>query len=98
MIGEIRDLETAEIAFQAALTGHLVLTTLHTNGSVDAIERLLDLGIKPLMITAATNVVVAQRLARRICMNCRQPYVPAADVLRKLRLEADTHPFEHGRG
>jgi type IV pilus assembly protein PilB len=98
MVGEIRDLETAEIAFQAALTGHLVLSTLHTNGSVAAIERLLDLGVKPMMITAATNVVIAQRLARRICMNCREPYVPSASVLRRLRIEADSQTFHHGRG
>jgi type IV pilus assembly protein PilB len=98
MVGEIRDVETAEIAFQAALTGHLVLSTLHTNGSLAAIERLLDLGIKPLMITAATNLVVAQRLARRICMTCREPYEPAHDVLRKLRLEADSYRFQHGVG
>ena len=98
MVGEIRDVETAEIAFQAALTGHLVLTTLHTNGTLAAIERLLDLGIKPLMITTATNLVVAQRLARRICMTCREPYVPAHDVLRKLRLEANSCGFQHGVG
>ena len=98
MVGEIRDLETAEIAFQAALTGHLVLSTLHTNGSVAAIERLLDLGVKPMMITAATNLVIAQRLARRICMNCREPYVPSTGVLRRLRIEADSQEFHHGRG
>jgi type II secretory ATPase GspE/PulE/Tfp pilus assembly ATPase PilB-like protein len=98
MVGEIRDLETAEIAFQAALTGHLVLSTLHTNGSVAAIERLLDLGVKPLMITAATNLIVAQRLARRICMNCREPYLPSPDALRKLHIAADSHEFLHGRG
>ena len=78
LVGEIRDLETAEVAFRAALTGHLVFSTLHTNGSVAAIERLLDLGVKPLLITTATNLIVAQRLARRICMNCREPYVPSA--------------------
>lgn len=98
MVGEIRDLETAEIAFQAALTGHLVLATLHTNGSVAAIARLLDLGVKPLMITSATNLVVAQRLARRICMQCREPYVPSADVLRKLHIEADSLKFSRGGG
>ena len=98
MVGEIRDLETAEIAFQAALTGHLVLTTLHTNSSVAAIERLLDLGVKPLMLTSATNLVVAQRLARRICTKCREPYMPSADSLRKLHIEADGRALQRGKG
>jgi type IV pilus assembly protein PilB len=98
MVGEIRDAETAEIAFQAALTGHLVFSTLHTNNSVAAIERLLDLDVKPLLVTAAINLIVAQRLARRICMKCREPYVPSADVLRKLRVEGDAREFLHGRG
>jgi type IV pilus assembly protein PilB len=98
LVGEIRDLETAEIAVQAALTGHLVLSTLHTNGSVAAIERLVDLGVKPLLLTTATNLIMAQRLARRVCMNCREPYVPSADALRKLAIQADGHEFLHGKG
>jgi type IV pilus assembly protein PilB len=98
LVGEIRDLETAEVAFRAALTGHLVFSTLHTNSSVAAIERLLDLGVKPLLVTAATNLIVAQRLARRICMNCREPYVPSALALRKLHTKAGAHEFQHGRG
>jgi len=98
LVGEIRDLETAEVAFRAALTGHLVFSTLHTNGSVAAIERLLDLGVKPLLITTATNLIVAQRLARRICMNCREPYVPSALALRKLHIRPGGHDFLHGRG
>jgi type IV pilus assembly protein PilB len=98
MVGEIRDIDTAEIAFQAALTGHLVFSTLHTNSSVAAIERLLDLGVKPLLITSATNLIVAQRLARRICMNCREPYTPSAGVLRRLQIEANSYEFQHGRG
>jgi type II secretory ATPase GspE/PulE/Tfp pilus assembly ATPase PilB-like protein len=98
LVGEIRDLETAEIAFQAALTGHLVFSTLHTNGSVAAIERLVDLGVKPLLLTTATNLIIAQRLARRICMKCREPYVPSAGTLRRLRLDAEDHEFQHGRG
>jgi type IV pilus assembly protein PilB len=98
LVGEIRDLETAEVAFRAALTGHLVFSTLHTNSSVGAIERLLDLGVKPLLVTTATNLIVAQRLARRICMNCREPYVPSALALRKLHTKAGAHEFHHGRG
>jgi type II secretory ATPase GspE/PulE/Tfp pilus assembly ATPase PilB-like protein len=97
-VGEMRDLETAEIGFQAALTGHLVFSTLHTNGSLAAIERLLDLGIKPLLVTSATNLIVAQRLARRICMSCRESYRPSASALRKLHLRADSHEFVHGSG
>ncbi len=72
MIGEIRDLETAEIAIQSALTGHLVLSTLHTNDSAGVIPRLLDLGIKPFLLTPAINGIMAQRLVRRLCPNCRQ--------------------------
>jgi type IV pilus assembly protein PilB len=98
LVGEIRDLETAEVAYRAALTGHLVFSTLHTNGSVAAIERLFDLGVKPLLIATATNLIVAQRLARRICMDCRGPYVPSALALRKLHIQAGGHEFQHGRG
>jgi type IV pilus assembly protein PilB len=98
LVGEIRDLETAEIAFQAALTGHLVFSTLHTNGTLATIERLLDLGVKPLLVTSATNLIIAQRLARRVCMNCREPYAPSPDALRKLRITADGHEFQHGKG
>jgi type IV pilus assembly protein PilB len=98
LVGEIRDLETAEIAFQAALTGHLVFSTLHANGTLAAIERLFDLGVRPLAITSATNLIVAQRLARRICMNCRELYEPSAHLLRRLRLDADSHSFQHGKG
>ena len=98
MVGEIRDVDTAEIAFQAALTGHLVFSTLHTNSSVGAIERLLDLNVKPLLITSATNLIVAQRLARRICMNCRESYMPSAEVIRRLQIERNSHEFMHGRG
>ena len=98
LVGEIRDLETAEIAFQAALTGHLVFSTLHTNGSLAAIDRLRDLGLRPLLLTAAINLIVAQRLARRVCASCCEPYVPAPDALRRLRLEADRFVFRRGRG
>jgi len=98
MVGEIRDKETAEIAFHAALTGHLVLTTLHTNSSIGAIARLIELGVKPTMLTAATNLIMAQRLARRICAKCREPYTPTAEGLRKLQLEPNSWTFQHGRG
>jgi type IV pilus assembly protein PilB len=72
MVGEIRDFETAEIAIKAALTGHLVLSTLHTNDAPSTINRLLNMGIEPFLVSSATNLVVAQRLARKICENCRE--------------------------
>jgi type IV pilus assembly protein PilB len=98
LVGEIRDAETAEIACQASLTGHLVLTTLHTNSALGAIERLIDLGVRPWLLTSAINLIVAQRLARRICSNCREPYVPSPGALRRLQIEAADFEFQHGRG
>ncbi|WP_262492516.1 type II secretion system ATPase GspE [Marinobacter sp. AL4B] len=76
MIGEIRDLETAEIAVQASLTGHLVLSTLHTNTAVGAITRLMDMGIEPFLISSSLVGIVAQRLVRVLCDQCREPYIP----------------------
>ncbi|MEK7518854.1 MAG: ATPase, T2SS/T4P/T4SS family, partial [Patescibacteria group bacterium] len=73
MVGEIRDGETAEIATNAALTGHLVLSTLHTNDAAGAIPRLLALGVKPYLLAPALNAIIAQRLVRRICQDCKQP-------------------------
>ncbi|MBC7018237.1 Flp pilus assembly complex ATPase component TadA, partial [Salmonella enterica subsp. enterica serovar Enteritidis] len=72
MVGEIRDFETAEIAVKAALTGHLVLSTLHTNDAPATISRLLNMGVEPFLITASVNLVLAQRLARKVCVDCRQ--------------------------
>src|SRR5213078_811850 len=73
MVGEIRDFETAEIAVKAALTGHLVLSTLHTNDAPSTIFRLLNMGVEPFLITASVNLVLAQRLARRVCVECKAP-------------------------
>jgi type IV pilus assembly protein PilB len=73
MVGEIRDYETAEIAIKAALTGHLVLSTLHTNDAPSTISRLLNMGVEPFLVSASTNVIVAQRLARRVCQSCKEP-------------------------
>ncbi len=73
MIGEIRDFETAEIAVKAALTGHLVLSTLHTNDAPGTVSRLLNMGIEPFMVTASLNLILAQRLARRLCNACKKP-------------------------
>jgi type II secretory ATPase GspE/PulE/Tfp pilus assembly ATPase PilB-like protein len=78
MVGEIRDSETAEIAFQAALTGHLVLSTLHTNGAAAAVTRLLDLGVEPFLVAASVTLILAQRLIRRLCPSCRSADAPTA--------------------
>ena len=84
LLGEIRDFETAEVAFHAALTGHLVYSTLHTNSAVATLSRLLDLGLKPYVIATALEGIVAQRLVRRICPHCRTPYRPDQALLDKL--------------
>ena len=87
MVGEIRDQETAEIALHASLTGHLVFSTLHTNDATGAVARLLDLGVKPFLLAGALRAVLAQRLVRKICSQCRQPVIPTAEELAQLRLE-----------
>ena len=89
LVGEIRDRETAEIAIHAALTGHLVLSTLHTNDAAGAITRLLDMGIEDYLVSSTLLAVLAQRLVRRVCSSCKAPYTPEAQVLRDLRLPAD---------
>lgn len=83
LVGEIRDLETAKIACEAALTGHLVLATLHTNSAPDAITRLTEIGIQPHLLAPAVIGVLGQRLARRLCEHCKEPYKPAESVLRR---------------
>ena len=83
LIGEIRDLETAKIATEAALTGHLVFATLHTNSAAQAIIRLLEIGVEPYMVAPSVIGVLAQRLAARICDNCKEPYQPSRDVVKK---------------
>ena len=80
MVGEVRDLETARVAVQAALTGHMILSTLHTNNAASAVTRLLDMGIEPFLITSTLNAVLAQRLVRRLCEVCREPYSPIAPI------------------
>jgi type IV pilus assembly protein PilB len=84
MIGEIRDFETAEIAIKAALTGHLVLSTLHTNDAPSTITRLLNMGVEPFLVTASVQLVQAQRLVRKICANCKQPTETPKDELKSL--------------
>ncbi len=98
MVGEIRDTETADIAVHAALTGHLVLSTLHTNDAPSAITRLSDMGIEPFLIASSLEGVIAQRLVRKICSNCREPYKPSEEELRELGIEYYEGPFYRGRG
>ena len=99
MVGEIRDEETARVAVQAALTGHLVLATLHTNDAPGAVARLLDMGIEPYLLSSAINGVVAQRLARTVCPNCAGKYIPATNVLRDAGLaDKPGRPFRKGAG
>jgi len=99
MVGEIRDQETAEIAIRAALTGHLVLSTLHTNDAVGAVYRLVDMGVPPYLIAASLNGVVAQRLVRRVCSECAETYAPEAGELKLLRQAGmDVAELTRGRG
>ena len=90
MVGEIRDLETGGIAIKAALTGHLVLSTLHTNTAPETVTRLMDMGLEPFNVASALNLVLAQRLVRRLCAKCKVKYVPDAEELRAAKLTEDT--------
>jgi type IV pilus assembly protein PilB len=87
MVGEIRDLETGEIAVKAALTGHLVLSTLHTNDAPSTINRMTNMGIEAFLVTASLNMIVAQRLVRRICVECKEEYAPGAEALEAIGME-----------
>jgi type IV pilus assembly protein PilB len=99
MLGEIRDLETAEIAVQASLTGHLVLSTLHTNDAVTAVTRIRELGIPSFLISSCVVMAVAQRLVRKICLDCRESYQPDEKILKLLGIdEAPAGGFVHGKG
>ncbi|HEY7728627.1 MAG TPA: ATPase, T2SS/T4P/T4SS family [Candidatus Eisenbacteria bacterium] len=98
MVGEIRDGETAEIAVRSALTGHLVLSTLHTNDAAGALPRLLDMKIEPFLLSSAMAGVVAQRLVRRACEKCRRPVTPPAETLAELGLPAGTKGFVEAPG
>ena len=99
LVGEVRDAETAELALKASLTGHLVLTTLHTNDAVAAVTRLVDMGVEPFLVASSLTLVVAQRLIRRPCVACAAPYVPSARTLALLGLiEADLRDATPMRG
>jgi len=97
MVGEIRDSETAEIAFQAALTGHLVLSTLHTNDAPGALTRLVDMRVEPFLISSSVVGVLAQRLLRRVCKRCAESYVPPEPILRRLGAQPGAK-FKRGIG
>ena len=101
MVGEIRDLETAQIAVQASLTGHVVLSTLHTNDAPGAVTRLIDMGLEPFLISASLEAILAQRLVRRICPSCRTAYEPGHDLIEMLDvdpLEIADKDFFYGEG
>jgi general secretion pathway protein E/type IV pilus assembly protein PilB len=101
MIGEIRDLETASIAINASLTGHLVFSTLHTNDAPSAVTRLIDIGVKPFLVASSTRALMAQRLVRKICKQCAAPKMPSEAELRTLNLDASSIKnanFMAGRG
>ncbi|HEY8749143.1 MAG TPA: ATPase, T2SS/T4P/T4SS family [Tepidisphaeraceae bacterium] len=101
LVGEIRDKETAEIAVQASLTGHLVFSTLHTNDAPSAVARLLDLGLEPFLVTATLEGIVAQRLVRRICLSCKEAYTPSLEQLMELELRPEDvkdRVFYYGKG
>ncbi|MCC7138172.1 MAG: type II/IV secretion system protein [Planctomycetes bacterium] len=101
LVGEIRDLETSQIAVEASLTGHLVFSTLHTNDAPLAVTRLLDLGVEPFLLAATVEAIVAQRLVRKVCNGCRVTYAPSPEVLMELDLRAEQvgdRRFAYGRG
>ena len=101
LIGEIRDKETAEISVQASLTGHLVFSTLHTNDAPSAIARMLDLGLEPFLVTATLEGIIAQRLVRRLCPNCKTEYTPSLEQLMELELrpeDVEGRSFWYGKG
>jgi type IV pilus assembly protein PilB len=102
MVGEIRDLETAQIAVKAALTGHLVLSTLHTNDAPSTIDRLINMGVEPFLLTSSINLIAAQRLVRRICDKCKEPIEVTPEALINLGVDASEaaggFPIFRGRG
>jgi type IV pilus assembly protein PilB len=101
MVGEIRDSETADIAVKAALTGHLVLSTLHTNDAPGAVTRMVDMGIEPFLVSSSVLMVCGQRLVRKICPHCKEALTVPEDVIKRLGLnetEITSNTFYHGRG
>jgi len=101
LVGEIRDKETVEIAIKAALTGHLVLSTFHTNDAPSAISRLIYMGIEPYLLVSSLNLIIAQRLVRKICEHCKEPIELSPEVLKRLKItpqQAKDGKFYHGKG
>ena len=101
MVGEIRDRDTADIAIRAALTGHLVFSTLHTNDAAGAVTRLIDMGIEPFLLASSLEGILAQRLVRKICPKCKAPYQPDEQLLKNLGAAASFDAqmrFHHGTG
>jgi type II secretory ATPase GspE/PulE/Tfp pilus assembly ATPase PilB-like protein len=101
MVGEIRDRETADTAIRAALTGHLVFSTLHTNDAAGAVTRLIDMGVEPFLLASSLEAVLAQRLVRKICLKCKEPYNPDENLLRSLNGSSEIKSgtkFYHGTG
>jgi type IV pilus assembly protein PilB len=98
LVGEMRDRETAEIACQAAMTGHMVLSTLHTNSAVGAVTRMLDLGVDPAVLASSLTMVIAQRLVRRVCEECREEYEPGEEMRTRVGMPGDRTPVYRGHG
>ncbi|MFA5832144.1 MAG: GspE/PulE family protein [Bacteroidota bacterium] len=98
MLGEIRDYETAEIAVRAALTGHLVLSTLHTNDSLSAVTRLIDMGVEPFLVSSSVRLIIAQRLLRKICPHCKEQYHPSKEELTELGIRENGAQYFKGKG
>jgi len=101
LVGEIRDLETASIAIKAAQTGHLVFSTLHTNDATSTVDRLMNMGVEPYLICSSLNLVIAQRLVRKICVKCKEPYQPDRVLVERFRAvlpDAGEVTFYHGAG
>ena len=98
LVGEIRDMETADIAIKAALTGHLVFSTLHTNDAPSTVTRLIDMGVEPFLVASSLNLVVAQRLVRKVCSNCKAEYTPPPSLVERLGIENHGSVFYKGKG
>lgn len=98
MVGEIRDKETAEIAIRSALTGHLVFSTLHTNDAASAVSRLTDMGVEPFLVASSVRLIMAQRLVRKICLDCQVSYTPDPIMLKDLGLEGVSFDYKKGEG
>ena len=93
MVGEIRDIETAQIAIQSSLTGHLVLSTVHTNSAVGAITRLRDMGIESFLLSSSLRSIISQRLVRRLCNSCKAESIPSKEAIRLFNLDHDSKTF-----